>query len=131
MKEGVSLKNKLLCLGLLASSVQAFSAESVTYLSCPGFDERAPDLQVILDKSNGTASLQSPSMGSGLNFTVPASFGPDRVTWKKDTGSFKNTYSVDRETLVFERRTYSERTSNTDVTKANCKMIPKNKKNKF
>lgn len=125
------MKKELFFFGLLISSTQAFSAESITTLSCPGFDDRAPDLQVILDKSNGTASLQSPSMGSGLNFTAPASFGVDRVTWRKDSSSFKSTFSIDRETLVLERKTYSERTSNTDVTKATCKMISKIKNNKF
>ena len=104
-------------------STQAYSSNKSIYLSCPHFDERAPDLVVVLDQSNGTASLQSPSMGEGLNFTAPASFGPDRVTWRRDEKNWKRSYSVNRSTLEFERKTYSVYFDDTSIAKSDCKII--------
>ena len=125
------MKNIFTLACLVFVSTQALSAEKTIYLSCPHFDSRAPDLIVVLDQTNGSASLQSPSMGAGLNFTAPASFGPDKVTWRKDSKSFKQTYSVDRSSLVFERKTYSEMSSDVHTDKSDCDLVKKPKSAKF
>lgn len=79
----------LTALSLMLVSTITYSASKVIYLECPNFDERAKDLVVVLDQPNGTASLQTSFGGEGLNFTAPASFGPSKVTWRRDekTGS--------------------------------------------
>ncbi|EPC3765346.1 hypothetical protein [Klebsiella michiganensis] len=118
-----------LCISLIGFSSMA--SAKITYLSCPKLDERAPDLIVVLDQSNGTASLQSPSMGSGLNFTAPAAFGPSEVTWRKDSTKFKQTYSVDRATLVLKRTTFSEMSNSTHSDISDCKISKPPQKNKF
>ncbi|EOG5421045.1 hypothetical protein ACLE0S_002849 [Cronobacter malonaticus] len=125
------MKNIFTLASLVFVSMQAMSAEKAIYLSCPYFDSRTPDLIVVLDQSNGLASLQSPSMGSGLNFTAPASFGPDKVTWRKDSKSLKQTYSVDRSSLIFERKTYSEMTSDVHSDKSKCNLVKKPESAKF
>lgn len=123
-------KNVLgLCIYLMCFT--SLASAKITYLSCPKLDERAPDLIVVLDQSNGSASLQSPSMGSGLNFTAPAAFGPSEVTWRKDSAKLKQTYSVDRATLVLKRTTYSAMTNSTHSDVADCKISKPPTKNKF
>lgn len=112
-------------------SFSAFSNAKNVYLSCPRFDNRAPDLKVILDESNGTASLQSSSSGAGMNFTSQASFGPDKVQWRKDTKSLKQTFSVDRSTLVFQRKTISGLSGETYIDKSDCEIIKSAKHTKF
>ncbi|MDP1211568.1 hypothetical protein Q6268_28525, partial [Klebsiella pneumoniae] len=84
---------------------------------------------VVLDQNNGSASLQSPSMGSGLNFTSTAEFGPYEVTWSKDSTKYKQTYSVDRATLVLKRTTYSEMSNNTHTEVSDCKISKPPKQN--
>lgn len=111
----------------LASSLVLAHAKS-TYLSCPQLDERASDLKVVLNQENGTASLQTSSGGPGLNFTSPASFGPDVVQWRKDSHSLKQTYSVDRSTLVLERKTLSGMTDKTYSEKSNCTVVSVSKR---
>lgn len=118
-----------LCISLMCFS--SLASAKITYLSCPKLDERAPDLIVVLDQSNGSASLQSPSMGSGLNFTAPAAFGPSEVTWRKDSTKLKQTYSVNRATLVLKRTTYSAMTNSTHSDVADCKISKPPTKNKF
>ncbi|HIF0661504.1 TPA: hypothetical protein ACXYP7_000710 [Klebsiella pneumoniae] len=125
------MKNLLLglCISLICFS--SLATAKITYLSCPYLDERAPDLIVVLDQNNGSASLQSPSMGSGLNFTAPAAFGPSEVTWRKDSTKYKQTYSVDRATLVLKRTTYSEMSNTTHSEVSDCKISKPPKQNKF
>ncbi|MGR7540894.1 hypothetical protein ACU60L_18510 [Klebsiella aerogenes] len=124
---------KRIILGICVSLIGfcGVAKAQVTYLSCPELDERASDLIVVLDKSNGTASLQAPSMGSGLNFTAPAAFGPSEVTWRKDSSKFKQTYSVNRSTLILKRITYSEMSNNTHAETSKCKISNPPQKNKF
>ncbi|WP_132926696.1 hypothetical protein [Sodalis ligni] len=114
---------------LMSSSV--FAAGKIVYLSCPKLDERAPDLKITLDQSNGTASAQSPLSGSGLNFTSQASFGPEQVTWRSDSRELKQMFSIDRTSLMLERKTFSEMTGNTYSEKSECKIIKAPKSAKF
>lgn len=118
----------ILFVSIITSS--AYAAEKITYLSCAKFDERAPDLIVVLDKAKGTASLQSSSSGSGLNFTAEAAFGPSEITWRKDSTKLKQTYSVNRSSLILKRKTFSEMTGNTYTDSSICtvKSPPRNNK---
>lgn len=109
----------------------AFAAGSVTYLSCPDFDPRADDLLVIIDQPNGTASLQSQKSGSGLNFTSPASFGPNEITWRSDSKDLPQKFSVDRGTLVFKRETTSRLTNEVYTEKSACSQVKVSSKNKI
>lgn len=124
------MKNNVLIVIFLACLSSAAYGKAV-YLSCPNLDKRAVDLKVILDEANGSASLQSPSSGSGLNFTSSASFGPSEVLWRHDSKSLKQTFSVDRTTLVLQRKTFSELTRDTYIEKADCSLIKGNKSAKF
>lgn len=112
-------------------SQAAFSAGSVTYLSCPDFDPRADDLLVIIDQPNGTASLQSQKSGSGLNFTSTASFGPNEITWRGNSKDLPQKFSVDRGTLVFKRETTSRLTNETYTDKSACSVVKASSKNKI
>ncbi|WP_129088604.1 hypothetical protein ACBV55_13655 [Franconibacter pulveris] len=127
------MKNKaVLAVSLFSSAIISTSVSAkVTYLSCPYLDNQASDLKIVLDQDNGTASLQSASSGPGLNFTAPASFGPEQVTWRKDNKSYKQTFSVDRMKLSFERKTFSEATGNTYSDRSECTIIKASKKAKF
>ena len=113
----------LTALSLMLVSTITYSASKVIYLECPNFDERAKDLVVVLDHPNGTASLQTSFGGEGLNFTAPASFGPSKVTWRRDEKNWKRNYSVDRSTLEFKREVYSLTFNDTMITKTSCKII--------
>ncbi|AUX97037.1 hypothetical protein ACHHZC_07205 [Citrobacter freundii complex sp. 2024EL-00228] len=113
----------LTALSLMLVSTITYSASKVIYLECPNFDERAKDLVVVLDQPNGTASLQTSFGGEGLNFTAPASFGPSKVTWRRDEKNWKRNYSVDRSTLEFKREVYSLTFNDTMITKTSCKII--------
>lgn len=117
--------------GLTIVCFNSYAKDKEVFLSCPHLDERAKDLIVILDNSNGTASLQSPSMGKGLNFVSDASFGPNVVTWRNDNRMFKQTYSVDRTTLEIQRKTFSETTEDTHIDKSACTLLKKIDKAKF
>ncbi|MDU9393209.1 hypothetical protein [Pseudomonas sp. zfem002] len=99
------------------------AAGNLTYLSCPGIDERADDLLVIIDQPNGTASLQSQKVGSGLNFTAPASFGPTEITWRSDSRDFPQKFSVDRAKLVLKRETTSRMTGDVYTDKSACSLV--------
>ena len=101
------MKNLLLGLCISLIGFSSLATAKITYLSCPYLDERATDLIVVLDQNNGSASLPSPSMGSGLNFTAPAAFWPSEVPWRTYSKKDKQTYSVDISTLVLKRTTYS------------------------
>jgi len=125
------MKKILFFLCTIAISSTASANSKVTYLSCPKLDDRASDLIVVLDPSNATASLQSPSSGSGLNFTSNAAFGPTEVTWRKDSPRLKQTYSVDRGSLVLKRKTFSEMTGSTDINSSECSIINPKRNNKF
>ncbi len=116
---------------LMMVSVFSTAAPNIIYLGCPSLDERAKDLVVVLDQPNGTASLQTSLGGEGLNFTAPASFGPRKVTWSKNTKLFKSTYSIDRTSLGLERKTFSEMTSSTYSEKSDCNIIKSPRNNKF
>lgn len=116
---------------LILASAFAYAAPKVVYLACPNFDERAKDLIVVLDQPNGTASLQTSFGGEGLNFTAPASFGPDKVTWRRDEKNWKRSYSVDRSTLEFKRNVYSVTFNDTMNTSSSCKIIKSPKNAKF
>lgn len=128
---GNRMKKTLSLIFFIFSLNAAHAANAEVYLSCPGLDERAPDLLVILDKSNSKASLQSPSSGVGLNFTADASFGPTVVTWRRDSGSLKHTFSVDRATLYFERKTIDTSNGLNMTKKTKCTLVKKNSGNKF
>ncbi|EHR9527884.1 hypothetical protein KU919_004472, partial [Salmonella enterica subsp. enterica serovar Newport] len=121
----------IIFIGIFCSSVFFTLNAKTVNLSCPGLDKRAQDLEVVLDIDNGTASLQSPSSGSGLNFTENASFGADLVTWSKKSSSFKQSFSVNRATLELQRKTYSNATGETYNEKTECTIIKKNKASKF
>ncbi|EOF5154681.1 hypothetical protein ACK1XB_001109 [Salmonella enterica] len=123
------MKKLIIFIGLIFSSVVFTANAKTTSLSCPGLDKRAQDLEVVLDAGNGTASLQSPS--SGLNFTEKASFGSELVTWSKKSSSFKQTFSVNRETLELQRKTYSNATGETYLEKTTCSLKRASKSAKF
>lgn len=125
------MKIKALILTIAIVSSSAFAGGKITYLACPQLDDRAKDLIVVLNQDNGTASVQSPSNGSGLNFTSQASFGPDRVEWRKDSKSLKQLYSVNRETLILERKTFSEMSGVNHTDKSDCSIVKKSKSAKF
>ncbi|EAO5314618.1 hypothetical protein CCR28_24425 [Salmonella enterica] len=125
------MKKLIIFIGLIFSSVVFTANAKTTSLSCPGLDKRAQDLEVVLDAGNGTASLQSPSSGSGLNFTEKASFGSELVTWSKKSSSFKQTFSVNRETLELQRKTYSNATGETYLEKTTCSLKRASKSAKF
>lgn len=101
----------------------SFAAGNVTYLSCPAVDKRADDLVVVLDKQNGTASLQSDKIGSGLNFTSPASFGPKYVSWQNQSKSFPQKFTVDRVSLILKRETTSRMTGSVYLETSTCSII--------
>ena len=113
-----------------SSTIFVVNAKTIN-LSCPNLDERAKDLEVVLDKSNGTASFQSPTGGSGLNFTEKASFGSELVTWTRRTELFKQSYSVNRVTLELQRKTYSMASGETYNKKSECTMLKESKSAKF
>lgn len=123
--------NALKFMLFMLAPLSCAAADSIVYLSCPHLDSRAPDLLVVLDRQSGTASLQSPSMGAGLNFTEKASFGPEKVVWRKDSSGFQQTYSINRSSLELERKTFSTRTSSTDIEKSDCTLVKSSTKNKF
>ncbi|MDU4943839.1 MAG: hypothetical protein E6X23_20260 [Mixta calida] len=125
------MKKIILGFMLCFFSSLALSKSHVIYLSCPGVDERATDLKVILDQDNGSASLQTNEGGQGLNFTSPASFGPEQVSWRKDFKGYKQTFSVNRSSLKLERKTFSAMTGETYVEKSDCAIVKSAQKNKF
>ena len=125
------MKKIIVVMSLALFCNTTYAADREVYLSCPGFDDRAPDLIVVLDKANGKASLQSPSSGVGLNFSTEASFGPDKVTWRRNSGSLKHIFSVDRSTLQFERKTLDTSNGLNHTQKTTCTIIKKNTSNKF
>lgn len=125
------LKASCASIVLVLASGAALAEGKVTYLSCPGLDSRANDLRVIIDQPNGTASLSSQTAGSGLNFTAPASFGPDKVSWKKKSSGLVQDFTVDRASLVLDRRTKFTYTENVSLEKAQCTILEKAKNAKF
>ncbi|MCP2232882.1 hypothetical protein [Erwinia aphidicola] len=123
---------KSILFGILCLTSQvSMAAINPVYLQCPNFDERASDLIIVLNEANGTAALQSKLGGSGFNFSEPASFGPNEVVWSKKSGNFKHTYSVNRSSLTFERKTFSGMTGETYSTKTECKISKAKASNKF
>ncbi|HGM5351277.1 TPA: hypothetical protein ACKP19_004989 [Serratia marcescens] len=125
------MKRVLLSIFVTLISTTSFASGKLTYLSCPKLDDRAPDLIVILDEQSSTASLQAPSSGSGLNFTSKAAFGPVEVSWRKDSQSLKQTYSIDRQSLVLNRKTFSEMSGSTHINSSACTVVKSNRKNKI
>ncbi|MCP1507755.1 hypothetical protein J2Y83_003728 [Pseudomonas marginalis] len=121
----------LIALVIGVSSQASFAAGSVTYLSCPSLDKRADDLLVIVDQPSGTASLQSNKSGSGLNFTSPASFGPKEVTWRSESKSFQQKFSVDRVNLTLKRETTSGMTGSIYVETSPCSIVKAPSNTKF
>ncbi|WP_137268472.1 hypothetical protein [Erwinia persicina] len=123
---------KYIFLGLICLVPQiTFAGNLPVYLHCPNFDERAADLTVVLDQGNGTAALQSKAGGAGFNFSEKASFGPNEVVWSRKSGRFNHTYSVNRSSLMFERKTFSEMTGETYFTKTECQISKSQSVNKF
>lgn len=125
------MKQLVIFFGVFFSSAIFFANAKTINLSCPNLDERAKDLEVVLDTNNGTASFQSPSNGSGLNFTEKASFGSELVSWTRRTELFKQSYSVNRVTLELQRKTYSLATGETYNKKSECTILKENKSAKF
>jgi hypothetical protein len=112
-----------LALAICASSQPVMAASSALYFSCPSLDERADDLKVVLDQANGTASLQTEKLGEGLNFTSPASFGPQQVTWRNQSKSYPQKFSIDRVTMVLKRETTSTMTGSVSLDTSPCSMV--------
>lgn len=122
---------KFMCaLGMLLFSQLSVADSKVTYLACPELDSRFSDLKVVIDQPNGTAALQSESAGSGLNFSAPASFGPEQVSWRKESGDLSQKFSVNRVSLVLVRETTSTLTGKVYTEKSNCSVVqaPDNRK---
>ncbi|NAP01942.1 MULTISPECIES: hypothetical protein [Pseudomonas] len=117
-----------LVLGCLSQTV--FAAD-ILYFSCPALDKSADDLLVVIDQPNGKASLQSEKSGSGLNFTSSASFGPKQVTWRSDSRSYPQKFSLDRVTLTLRRETSSGMTGTVYEETSPCSMVKSPGNTKF
>ena len=131
MHKGCEMKRNMFLICLLSVPTLSSAESNVIELLCPTLDDRAPDLKVILDKANSTASLQEKSNMPALNFTEKASFGSENVTWRKDNKSFKQTYSVSRSNLELERSTISVMTGKKYTEKSSCSINKSREANKF
>jgi len=116
---------------LVFASQPCWAVGSVTYLSCPDLDERARDLVVTIDQPSGSASLQSNSIGEGLNFTSPASFGPHEVSWRNQSKSYPQKFSIDRAKLILKRETTSSMSGAVYTETSPCTIVKAPSNNKF
>jgi hypothetical protein len=124
---------RVLLLAVMICSVPqaAMAASSALYFSCPSLDKRADDLLIIIDQPSGTASLQSEKSGEGLNFTSPASFGPKQVTWRNESNSYPQKFSIDRVTMVLKRETTSAMSGSVYAETSPCTMVKPPSNTKF
>lgn len=122
-REMVTMHRLLVALVVGLASQMSLAGESVLHFSCPSLDKRADDLVVVVNKAAGTASLQSAKMGSGLNFSSPAAFGPKEVTWRNQSKSFPQKFSIDRVNLTLKRETTSSMTGSVYVETSPCSAI--------
>lgn len=117
------MRKVLIAVILVLAPHIALAADGASYFSCPSLDERADDLLIIIDKSHGTASLQSEKSGSGLNFTAPASFGPSQVSWRGNSVQYPQKFSIDRVSLVLKRETTSKMSGEVYLETSPCAMV--------
>ncbi|UVL53941.1 hypothetical protein [Pseudomonas sp. B21-035] len=125
------MRNLLLALIVGSASQASLAAGNVLYFACPALDKKADDLVVTLDQANGTASLQTSKSGSGLNFTSPAAFGPKEVTWRNQSSSYPQKFSIDRTSLELKRETTSGMSGTLYIEKSPCSIIKAPSNTKF